>query len=105
MPTVYLDYNATTPVDTRVLAAMLPWLTHQFGNAASRDHAFGWDAAEAVEEARDHVSRLVNANSKGLPLKALILRSRDSPVHNKPLRKPLLLLPRSTRPCSKRPSS
>jgi cysteine desulfurase len=63
MPTVYLDYNATTPVDTRVLAAMMPWLTHQFGNAASRDHAFGWDAAEAVEEARDHVARLVNANS------------------------------------------
>lgn len=63
MPTVYLDYNATTPVDTRVLAAMLPWLTHQFGNAASRDHTFGWDAAEAVEEARDHVARLVNANS------------------------------------------
>jgi len=42
---------------------MMPWLTHQFGNAASRDHTFGWDAAEAVEEARHHVACLVNANS------------------------------------------
>jgi len=62
-PTVYLDYNATTPVDQRVLAAMMPWFTTHFGNVASRDHAFGWDAAEAVDEARDHVARLINARS------------------------------------------
>lgn len=61
MPPVYLDYNATTPVDQLVLAAMMPWFTHQFGNAGSRDHAFGWDAAEAVDEARDVVANLINA--------------------------------------------
>jgi len=58
---IYLDCNATTPVDERVLTRMLPYFSEQFGNAASRDHAFGWDAAEAVEEARDHVAALVNA--------------------------------------------
>jgi len=60
-PPIYLDYNATTPVDERVLTRMLPSFFERFGNAASRDHAFGWDAAEAVNEARDHVAALVNA--------------------------------------------
>ena len=58
---IYLDYNATTPVDERVLAKMTPYFTAAFGNAASRDHAFGWDAAGAVNEARYHVASLINA--------------------------------------------
>jgi cysteine desulfurase len=56
---IYLDYNATTPVDERVLTRMLPYFSERFGNAASRDHAFGWDATEAVDEARDHVAALM----------------------------------------------
>jgi cysteine desulfurase len=63
-PPVYLDYNATTPVDKRVLSRMLPYFSERFGNAASRDHSFGWDAAEAVDEARDHVAALINAQPR-----------------------------------------
>jgi cysteine desulfurase len=58
---VYLDYHATTPVDPAVLDAMLPYFTQQFGNAASKQHAFGWDAQEAVERARRQVATLINA--------------------------------------------
>ncbi len=61
---IYLDYSATTPVDPRVAAKMIPWLTEQFGNPASRSHAFGWDAEKAVEEAREQVAALVNADPK-----------------------------------------
>jgi cysteine desulfurase len=61
---VYLDYNSTTPIDPRVLEAMLPFLSTKYGNPASRDHAFGWDAAEAVEDARHHVANLINAKSR-----------------------------------------
>ena len=57
----YFDYPATTPVDPRVLDAMLPYFTQRFGNAASRNHAFGWEAAEAVEAARGQVAALINA--------------------------------------------
>lgn len=57
----YLDYNATTPCDSRVYATMQPWLAEQFGNASSRDHVWGWDAAEAVEDARNEVADLINA--------------------------------------------
>ena len=57
----YFDYHATTPVDPRVLDAMLPYFTQRFGNAASRNHAFGWEAAEAVEAARGQVAALINA--------------------------------------------
>jgi cysteine desulfurase len=60
---VYLDYHATTPVDPRVLEAMLPYFTERFGNPASRQHAFGWDAQEAVERARRQVAALVNASA------------------------------------------
>tara|TARA_R100000935_G_scaffold33116_1_gene53617 strand:+ start:2586 stop:3740 length:1155 start_codon:yes stop_codon:yes gene_type:complete len=56
---IYLDYNATTPVDKRVVEVMLPYFTEKFGNASS-DHFFGWDAAEGVEFAREQVSNLVN---------------------------------------------
>src|SRR5687767_3445973 len=58
---IYLDNNATTPLDPRVLAKMLPFLQGNFGNASSKEHAFGWDAQEAVEEARSQVADLLNA--------------------------------------------
>jgi cysteine desulfurase len=61
---VYLDYSATTPVDPRVAEKMIPWLTERFGNPASRSHAFGWEAEKAVEDAREHVAMLVNADSR-----------------------------------------
>ncbi len=61
---IYLDYSATTPVDPRVAQAMIPWLTEHFGNPASRSHAFGWEAEEAVEQAREHVAKLVNADAR-----------------------------------------
>ncbi len=61
---VYLDYSATTPVDPRVAGKMIPWLTEKFGNPASRSHAFGWEAEKAVEEAREQVAALVNADAK-----------------------------------------
>jgi cysteine desulfurase len=59
---VYLDHNATTPCDPRVVEAMLPYFTEKFGNAASRDHFFGWQAAEAVKLAREQVAALINAD-------------------------------------------
>jgi cysteine desulfurase len=61
---IYLDYSATTPVDPRVAAKMIPWLTEQFGNPASRSHSFGWEAEKAVEEAREQVAALVNCDSR-----------------------------------------
>jgi len=61
---VYLDYSATTPVDPRVLDVMLPFLREDYGNPASRSHAYGWKAEEAVETAREHVAALVNCDPK-----------------------------------------
>jgi cysteine desulfurase len=61
---IYLDYSATTPVDPRVAQKMIPFLTEQFGNPASRSHAYGWEAEKAVEEAREHVAALLNADPK-----------------------------------------
>ncbi|MEW5903372.1 MAG: IscS subfamily cysteine desulfurase [Pseudomonadota bacterium] len=61
---IYMDYSATTPVDPRVAEAMIPYLTEKFGNPASRSHAFGWVAEEAVENARAQVAALVNCDPK-----------------------------------------
>lgn len=61
---IYLDYSATTPVDQRVAEKMIPYLTEHFGNPASRSHSFGWVAEKAVEDAREQVAALVNADSK-----------------------------------------
>ncbi len=61
---IYLDYAATTPVDPRVVQAMLPYLYEQFGNPASRSHAYGWAAEEAVEIAREHVAALIGADPR-----------------------------------------
>jgi len=63
---IYLDNAATTPVDPRVVQAMLPWLTQDFGNPASNSHAYGWDAHEAVEGARAHVAALLNTEARQL---------------------------------------
>lgn len=61
---IYLDYGATTPVDQRVVDAMIPWLREHFGNAASRSHAWGWEAEQAIETARGHVAALIGADSR-----------------------------------------
>jgi cysteine desulfurase len=69
---IYMDHHATTPVDPRVLEAMLPFFSERFGNAASRSHAFGWDAEEAVERAREQVARLIGAR---VPQKEIVFTS------------------------------
>jgi cysteine desulfurase len=63
---IYMDYGATSPVDPRVVQAMIPWLSEHFGNPASRSHAWGWEAEEAVEHARAQVADLVNCDPKEL---------------------------------------
>ncbi|MDB5880984.1 MAG: IscS subfamily cysteine desulfurase [Ramlibacter sp.] len=61
---IYMDYGATTPVDPRVVAAMIPWLSEHFGNPASRSHAWGWEAEAAVEKAREQVADLIGADPR-----------------------------------------
>ncbi len=61
---IYMDHNATTPCDPRVVDAMIPYFTNKFGNAASRNHKFGWEGEEAVDYAREQVAKLINADPK-----------------------------------------
>ncbi len=61
---IFMDYHSTTPVDPRVLETMLPYFSEKFGNAASKNHAFGWDAEEAVAKAREQIAHLISCNPK-----------------------------------------
>jgi len=90
---LYLDYHATTPVDPRVLADMLPYFSEQFGNPHSRQHAWGWEAAKAVDAARGRIAALINASpheivftsgaseSNNLAIKGVAERLRDRGTH------------------------
>src|SRR5215831_11397471 len=79
---IYMDYHATTPVDPRVLEAMTPYFTTAFGNAASRNHPFGWEAEEAVEKARKQVADLSGATeSDNLAIKGVAEMYREKGNH------------------------
>jgi cysteine desulfurase len=90
---IYLDYHATTPVDPRVLEEMLPYFSERFGNAASRQHGFGWEAQEAVDAARARIASLINASpgevvftsgateSNNLAIKGCVRAMRDRGDH------------------------
>lgn len=77
---IYLDYCATTPVDTRVLDKMYPYFSRKFGNASSRDHSFGWDAQEAVEIARSAAAQIVNVSTSDIFFTASATESINSAI-------------------------
>ena len=75
---IFLDNHSTTPMDPRVLEAMLPYFVEKFGNAASRNHAFGWEAEEAVDTARQQLARLIKADPQEIAFtrgSAVMMRS------------------------------
>ena len=94
---IYLDYNATTPVDQRVLEKMLPYFSEHFGNSASRSHLFGWTAQDAVENARQQVANLIYADSKDIVFTSGATESNNLAIkglfkNNYPLKKHIITL-------------
>ena len=81
MNRVYFDHHATTPVDPRVVDAMLPYLREEFGNASSKTHAFGWTAQEAVETARKHVAKMLGASTKEIIFTSGATESNNIAIH------------------------
>jgi cysteine desulfurase len=86
---IYLDSHATTPVDPRVLDAMLPFFTEHFGNASSRNHPFGWKAGKAVEQAREQVGSLIGARFRDVVFTSGATESNNLAIKGAARRAPL----------------